>query len=324
MEIKFVAMVIDALVKASRTSFYSITLFGIAFGLNTLQVLTIPLWPFSSRLSYSINSSIAATIWRVMQYIFEEVKGGRVTYSGDRLEPNQSALVLSNHRSFSDFYMINALSSRLGMLPYSRYFIKDSLKYIPFFGWGMYLMGMLSVKRNWDKDQATIDRVFSNLVDNNHPVWLVSFIEGSRYTNKKCLEGQEFSKSRNLPVLDHVLFPRTKGAIASISKLRRSHVKFLYDFTLAYYQEGKTECDPGIFGRAPTLIDIHTASRISPPHHFHVHLEKHLLEDLPTDPVELHSWIIELYQRKDTLLKKLASKGWTANLDACDNLRSCP
>ena len=29
-----------------------------------------------------------------------------------------------------------------------------SLKYIPFFGWGMWLMGMILIKRNWNKDQV--------------------------------------------------------------------------------------------------------------------------------------------------------------------------
>ncbi|KAJ9062271.1 hypothetical protein DSO57_1012487 [Entomophthora muscae] len=311
-------MVLSLLIKGSRTVFYSTSLFGIACGLNALQIFTIPLWPFSGSLSYWINSTLAGCLWRVMQFIFEDVKGGRVTYSGDKLESDQSALVTCNHRSWSDFYMLNAVSSRLGMMPYNRYFVKDSLKHIPFFGWGMYLMGMLMVRRSWDSDQKKIDRVFSDLVDNKRPVWLISFIEGSRYTTEKCLEAQEFCRSRNLPVLEHVLFPRTKGIMASISKLRHSHVKYLYDFTIAYQQEGKP------FGKAPNLIDIHTVDHLSPPYHFHMHIEKHRLEDLPTNPAELNKWIIQLYQRKDTLLSQLAEKGWTANLDPCLNLRPTP
>ncbi|KAI0221608.1 hypothetical protein L0F63_000845 [Massospora cicadina] len=311
-------MVLLTLVKGSRAIFYSVSLFGLAFGSNTLQLLTMPLWPFSSSLSYWINSMVAGFLWRVLQFVFEDVKGARITYSGDTLEPGKSALVISNHRSYSDFYMLNAVSSRMGMMPYSRYFVKDSIKYIPFFGWGMYLMGMLMVRRNWDSDQKKIDRVFSDLVDNKRPVWLISFIEGSRFTPEKCIEAQNFSRSRNLPVLKHVLFPRTKGILASITKLRNSHVKFLYDFTIAYQPEG------GKFGRAPTLVDIHTAGQLSPPYHFHIHLEKHQLKELPTDPAELNNWIIQLYQRKDALLAKLAEKGWTANIDAGYNLRPAP
>lgn len=48
----------------------------------------------------------------------------RVTISGDDIPYEENALVISNHLSYSDFYLIHALASRRGMLGRCRYFSK--------------------------------------------------------------------------------------------------------------------------------------------------------------------------------------------------------
>jgi len=52
------------------------------------------------------------------------------------------------------------------------------------------------------------------------PFWLLMHIEGTRFTKKKLEDSQRFAKSRGYPVLHHVLFPRTKGFVATIAQLR--------------------------------------------------------------------------------------------------------
>ena len=47
-----------------------------------------------------------------------------VEVTGDVVVPGASALILSNHRSFSDFYPIHTLALRADMLPYCKYFAK--------------------------------------------------------------------------------------------------------------------------------------------------------------------------------------------------------
>ena len=55
---------------------------------------------------------------------------GKISYSGDELSSGDSAIVISNHRSFSDFYMLHSIAVRRNMLPHLKYFAKDSLKLV--------------------------------------------------------------------------------------------------------------------------------------------------------------------------------------------------
>ena len=63
------------------------------------------------------------------------MRQAEVTVEGDDdIQDGESAFIICNHRSWSDFYAIHYLAERKNMLPRCRYFAKDSLKYIPFFG----------------------------------------------------------------------------------------------------------------------------------------------------------------------------------------------
>ncbi|KAI9295177.1 acyltransferase-domain-containing protein [Neoconidiobolus thromboides FSU 785] len=304
----------DLLVKGGRSVFYSTSLFGLCCVLNSLQIFSIPLWPFSSKLSYDINSYLLSTMWQVMQYIFEDKRQAKITFSGDFIPDDESAMVISNHRSWSDYYMINAVANRKNMLGHIRYFIKDSLKYLPFFGWGMYLMGMLFLKRDWSKDEKKIDATFGKLIRNKHPVWLVSYLEGSRFSMSKCIESQKFSQKNQLPVLNNVLFPRTKGFLISLSKLRNSHIEHVYDITMAYSHRTKG------FGVYPSIVDIHTLSHLRE-YQFHIHVRRFSINELPEEQEKLRQWIIQLFVEKDELLERL-KLGWTNALTESEHLRT--
>lgn len=238
-----------------------------------------------------------------MQYFWEKNKKAKITFSGDRPPANESALIISNHTSWADFYPIHAVAIRRGMLHRCRYFAKDSLKWLPFFGWAMILTGMIMVKRNWTQDSGKINAAFATLRKEKRPVWLVSYLEGTRITAKKLAESKKFAESRNKPVLNNVLYPRTKGFVASVQGLRGSHVKHVYDFTLAY--EGKEG-----FQAPPDLIKIYATPKISPPYKYHVHVRRFAIEDLPSDDAGLHKWVEKLFVEKDEILQGLKDK-WT-------------
>jgi len=42
------------------------------------------------------------------------------------------------------------------------------------------------------------------------PFWLALFVEGTRFTQTKLLQAQEFAASKGLPTPRNVLIPRTK------------------------------------------------------------------------------------------------------------------
>lgn len=119
---------------------------------------------------YDASSAIAASVWRGIQTIFVKRNGARITLSGMRLPPNESAVVVANHLSWADFYLIQELAIRAGMLGRCRYFAKQQLKWVPFLGWGLWAMGMPLVSRNWIRDRREIERVFSGVVQRQWPI----------------------------------------------------------------------------------------------------------------------------------------------------------
>lgn len=131
--------------------------------------LLLPLRPFAPVLVYNASSRVAESVWAWIQAIFEHANGADIVCSGDALPVGDSAVVVANHVSWADFYMIQALAQRSHMLGRCRYFAKRQLRFVPFLGWGLWAMGMPMVSRDWLKDQRELVRVFSGVVRNHLP-----------------------------------------------------------------------------------------------------------------------------------------------------------
>ncbi|KAG0262981.1 hypothetical protein BG011_009479 [Mortierella polycephala] len=298
---------LEVVTRPTMAFLYGSALFSFCSMLNVVQVCSLFLRPISRRLFFEVNARVAGSMWKVMQMIMEKRHKAAITFSGDKIPRNESALVFGNHRSFVDFYMFHSVAARRGMLNYMNYFAKDSLKYIPFYGWGMWIMGILFISRNWQQDQLKINKLFAQILDLQAPVWIASFLEGSRLTPSKLAASQKFMLGRGLPLLSNVLMPRTKGFIACVNKFRGSHVKCVYDFTFAYYHKTKG------FGVPPNLVRVHTG-QLSPEYKFHVHVKRYLIEDLPTDDEKLSEWVVQKYVEKDAFLEQM-KESWTDGIE---------
>jgi len=121
-------------------------------------------------LTYSLSSRIAARIWAGIQRICVERNHARIIIAGDQLPAGESAIVVANHVEWTDFYMIQALAQRSGMLGNCRWFAKQQLRWVPFLGWGLWAMGMPLVSRTWAQDKREIDRVFESITSGQCPV----------------------------------------------------------------------------------------------------------------------------------------------------------
>ncbi|KAA1115496.1 hypothetical protein PGT21_036899 [Puccinia graminis f. sp. tritici] len=289
-----------------RMVFYFAWFFLICLVANLLFILTsILIMPFDELRAYIINSHIAFFLWNRMQYVFEYRHGASITFSGDVIPANENAIVVANHLSYSDFYLINGLAARKRMLPYGRWFVKSSLKWqLPIFGWSMYLIGMVMVTRDWLKDSDSIRQAFRGLKQPpgiGKKVWLVSFLEGTRMTPEKLEKSQKYCQEDGKTVLRNVLAARTKGFIAAVRELRRSQVTHVYDVTLAYN-------GPNGFGKAPDLVTINSMSRLSPKYKFHIHTRRWAIAELPEDEAELKAWIEKVWIEKDELLEGLKNE----------------
>ncbi|KAM0437462.1 hypothetical protein ACHAPT_001824 [Fusarium lateritium] len=261
--------------------------------------LLLPLKLFSPRLVYDASSQVARSVWAWIQLIFTHANGAHISISGDALPPGESAIVVSNHVAWSDFYLIQALAMRAGMLGRCRYFAKAQLRFVPFLGWGLWAMGMPLVSRNWLRDKSELDHVFSDMVQKAFPTWLISFSEGTRFTPTKYQESIDFCRLANRRQPRNLLYPRTKGFIATVQHLRQApHVKAVYDVTIAYQHRGT-------FQRAPSMWETLSAPNISEQggYKFHVHARRFPIEALPAKDEELAAWLEELWMEKGKILE---------------------
>ncbi len=137
--------------------------------MDLILSLLLPVsWVFPNWV-YNASSIVAFTVWNWIQWIFEFCNGGKITISGDELPNEESAIVISNHASWTDFYMIQKLALRAGMLSRCRWFAKIELRWVPLLGWGIWSMGMPMVSRKWTKDKAELDRVFAGITERKWP-----------------------------------------------------------------------------------------------------------------------------------------------------------
>lgn len=137
---------------------------------DLLLSILLPVKYFFPRWTYHASSVIAESVWLGIQQICVSHNGARISISGDKLPSNESAIVVSNHLAWCDFYLIQELSKRAGMLSRCRWFAKKPLRYVPFLGWGLWAMGMPLISRKWTQDQEEMDRLFKVMKDEALPM----------------------------------------------------------------------------------------------------------------------------------------------------------
>ena len=151
---------------------------------NILLVIT---WPFPV-FSYYTSSIILDMFARECVFVLLSIMGAKFTYSGDEIISNESGLIISNHQSYLDFVVYYALLLPKGMAKYIKAFMKDSLRYIPFFGTFIVGNKQILVKRSWNEDQTSIMENIRFLMENKLPVLFGIFPEATRITVKKLKE----------------------------------------------------------------------------------------------------------------------------------------
>lgn len=263
------------------------------FVINPIQVLSLVILPFSKRGFRAVNRWCARSIWGFWVLHAEVQNRIDIRVVGDRPRPRENTMVISNHQSMADVMVLLCLAWRCGRLGDMKVFVKDIVKYFPGVGWGMLFLDCIFVKRNWAQDQAQIDRLFGKFKRDEIPLFLVSFLEGTRLTQDKQAKAREFAKDRNLPVPEHTLVPRTKGFVASVGGLRE-HLDAVYDLTIGYH------ADP-----APTLA----SSFAGDVRRVDIHIKRHPIHSLPKSEAELTEWAQDRFREKDQLLAHFREHG---------------
>jgi 1-acyl-sn-glycerol-3-phosphate acyltransferase len=266
--------------------------FGTLLLFNLAQTASLLLLPISRQAFRRFNRWCANVWWGWCVAASRRLHGVRLELTGDDVPMAENALVIANHQQMPDILalMIFARSKqRLGDL---KFFVKQALKWFPGAGWGMQFLGFPFLKRNWADDQALIQRTFDVIIEERIPLWLVSFVEGTRATPAKILASARWAAEHGIEPLRHVLTPRSKGFVATVAALRE-HLDAVYDLTIGY--------DRGV----PSLWQL----LVGCVDRFHLHVQRIPIAALPSSEAQLRDWLLERYRVKDELLESFYATG---------------
>lgn len=155
--------------------------------------------------------------------------------------PKQWYLVIANHQSWLDIVILQNFFYK--KIPVLKFFIKSQLKWIPLFGFAWWAMGCPFMKRyskeylqkNPHKKGQDIKSTQKALsLFKSYPSTIISFIEGTRYTEEKHAYQQS--------PYNHLLKPKAGGISQVISAMGRQ-LQPLIDVTIVYPKPGITLWD---------------------------------------------------------------------------------
>jgi 1-acyl-sn-glycerol-3-phosphate acyltransferase len=260
--------------------------------LNAAQTASLVVLPFSRRRFRAFNRWVAETWWGWCMTLARRINGARIVVTGDDVPQRENAIVVANHQQMPDIAFLLAFAGSKHRLGDLKWFVKDVLKYVPGIGWGMLFLDCVFVDRNWTTDAENITRVFARLRRDRVPLWLVSFVEGTRLSPAKLEASRTFARERGLRPPEHVQVPRTKGFAATVTGLR-DHVDAVYDITLGY-EEGVPTLWQYIMGDATVA---------------YLHVRRFPMDQLPTNEAALAKWLFDLFEEKDRLLDGFYRRG---------------
>lgn len=278
--------------KSVRGAVVAVSLVGSLLAINLLQTSSLALRPFSRRSFRRVNRWSADRFWGWCARTTLSLHRTRVVISGDALPADENAVLIANHQSMTDVQALFLLARRERRLGDLKWFVKSSLKYVPGVGWGMAFLDCLFVKRDWTADRRRIERTFHRVTSGRVPLWLISFSEGTRLSAEKLAHARRYAAEHALAVPRHVLLPRAKGFVASVTGLR-GHVSAVYDVTIGYVD--------GL----PTLWQWAKGEM----REVHLHVRRYALDELPAAPEALADWLRDRFVEKDERLDRFYAAG---------------
>ncbi|PWN90411.1 acyltransferase-domain-containing protein [Acaromyces ingoldii] len=229
----------------------------------------------------------------------ERIVKRRVDGTVSHVELPSKSVWISNHQVYTDWLYLWCLAYYGDLADSILIILKDSLKWIPFVGWGMQFFRFIFLARNWLADKGPLAKHLAFMASKARSVptagqqgsatdlavsrsspsklLLLIFPEGTlvsaltRPTSKKFAEKQDIADCRNL------LLPRSTGLLFCLRSLAAdiSDLK-LVDFTIGY---------PGIppagYGQSYYTLRSIFMQGVPPPA---VHIHFTILPSRSTDP----------------------------------------
>ncbi|XP_042222835.1 lysocardiolipin acyltransferase 1-like [Homarus americanus] len=271
---------------------------SILMGFFSLYCPALPLL-FISRRIYRRTTEVVFTMWESYAVaLMEVVYGVRFFVSGDVIRPQETSILLLNHRNRLDWnFFWGALAHGTSPPAHNcKIVLKSGIRKFPGLGWIMQMSCFLYIRRRWEDDQRLMNNVLDYFSDIDHTFQVLLFPEGTNLTPETQKKSEEFARKAGLPSLSNLLHPRTTGFTYLVNKLRNSEqLDAVYDVTVAYPKTlPLTEIDL-LKGRMPEEV--------------HFHIKRHHASSLPQTDEGLKAWLGDVWVEKDELLRTTLKQG---------------
>ena len=230
------------------------------------------------------------------------MNGVKLVITGDQLpEEAERVLYICNHQSWTDWLLIEMSGVRANASGLINYIIKDSIKYIPYYGLQLYLNGCLYIKRDRMKDRALMASLTHWLLRKYSNYWIVLFPEGTRLAREKTQlieKSHEIAIQRGYAPFENVLFPKP-GGFQILTQNLSQYLDAIYDVTIAY---PKGDTIP------PHFMDFSRGN--IPEVHMHINrIPFAEMANLLTDEETANTWLCDTFKAKDDRLKEFYRTG---------------
>ena len=181
--------------------------------------------------------------------------------------------------------------------------LKESLKKLPFVGWGMSMSKFIFLKRNWEEDKSGLAEHLRSLNKPEDPMWLMFFPEGTNLASDTREKSRKWAEKNGWKDFQHVLLPRSTGLYFCLLKLRET-VDYVYDCTFAYEGVKRGEYAQDIY----TIESSFLSGR--PPKSVNMYWRRFQISKIPLDDINTFDiWLRARWAEKDALMEHYMRTG---------------
>ncbi|KAI8586061.1 acyltransferase-domain-containing protein [Geranomyces variabilis] len=221
-----------------------------------------------------LTQALFGSLIVLLTYLFTPVE---IVVTGDHaaLDTNALAVVMANHQIYSDWWWLWILAWHKNAHGCMKIILKQSLKYLPVFGWGMQFFEFIFLARKWAVDRAMMSKILHRALSDKLPLWLVIFPEGTVITDDTKGKTRAYAKKMDIPDdPQFVLIPKSTGLFFCLKNLQPD-ARYLWDITMGY---------EGLNGDQ-TPYEVYSLSRVffeaRGPERVHMHVQKFVVASLP-------------------------------------------
>jgi len=173
------------------------------------------------------------------------------TYGTHFQKRDKKILLVTNHRTRLDWFIMLPLLLDEGRIPSLRFTLKAPLRNVPFIGWFLQLNCHIFLNRNFEADKGHISKMLKFFQDFNDELTLVLYPEGTVLWPDTKAKSDAFAEQNNLPKFEQLIQPRVTGLKFLLDQGEQFDA--IYDITTAYSGNIPQEESAAFTGAMPPM-----------------------------------------------------------------------